>query len=73
MSRHPEWDMMYAAGLTVREIADHCHCNVATIHLHLQVREKYTPGLHTTHAAALARRDPDPPLQRNGEAGSMKS
>lgn len=52
---------MYAAGLTVREIADRCHQNVATIHLHLQVREKYSPGLRATHEAALAGRDPDRP------------
>jgi len=64
VSRHPEWDMMYAAGLTVREIADRCQANVATIHLHLRVREKYAPGLHNTHAAALANRDPDRPSTR---------
>ncbi|KSU66694.1 hypothetical protein AS038_08530 [Arthrobacter sp. NIO-1057] len=52
---------MYAAGLTVREIADRCHQIVATVHLHLQVREKYSPGLRATHEAALARRDPDRP------------
>lgn len=61
VSRHPEWDMMYAAGLTVREIADRCHRHVATIHLHLQVREKCAPGLRATHEAALAGRDPDRP------------
>lgn len=61
VSRHTEWDMMYAAGLTVREIADRCHQIVATVHLHLQVREKYSPGLRATHEAALARRDPDRP------------
>lgn len=56
--------MMYAAGLTVREIADRCHANAATIHLHLRVREKYAPGLHATHAAALTDRDPDRPSTR---------
>lgn len=61
VSRHPEWDMMYAAGLTVREISDRCHQIVATVHLHLQVREEYSPGLLATHEAALARRDPDRP------------
>lgn len=64
VSRHPEWDMMYAAGLTVREIAHWCHANVATVHLHLRVREKYAPGLHATHTAALADRDPDRPSTR---------
>lgn len=61
VSRHPEWDAMYAAGLTVREIAEWCHANVATVHLHLRVREKYSPGVHEIHAAALARRDPNRP------------
>lgn len=56
--------MMYAVGMTVREIADRCHANVATIHLHLRVREKHAPGLHATHAAALADRDPDRPSTR---------
>lgn len=64
VSRHPEWDMMYVAGLTVREIADRCHANVATIHLHLRVREKYAPGLQATHASALASRDVDRPSTR---------
>lgn len=60
-SRHPEWDLMYAAGLTVREIADRCHRHVETIHLHLQVREKYSPGLRAIHEAALEDRGPDRP------------
>lgn len=53
--------MMYLAGLTAREIADRCHQNIATVHLHLRVREKYAPGFHAAHAAALASRDPDRP------------
>ncbi|MGP5383614.1 Helicase associated domain protein [Glutamicibacter arilaitensis] len=51
---HPEWDMMYAAGLTAREIADRCHQNVATIHAHFQSRERYEPGTRATHETALA-------------------
>lgn len=62
VSRHPEWDMMYAAGLTVREISDRCRQKVATVSLHLRVREKkYSPGLRATHEAALAARGPDRP------------
>ena len=61
VSRHPEWDMMYQAGLTVREIADRCHQNVATVHLHLKVREKHQPGLRAAHEAALIERGPDRP------------
>lgn len=61
VSRHPEWDMMYAAGLTVREIADRCHQNCSTIHLHFRVREKYEPGFHARHEAALKARGPNRP------------
>lgn len=64
VSRHPEWDMMYTAGLTVREISDRCHANVATIHRHLRVREKYDPNLRTIHASALVSRDADKPSTR---------
>ena len=61
VSRHPEWEMMYAAGLTVREIADRCRQKRNTVHLHLQVREQYQPGLRATHEAAFAARGPDSP------------
>lgn len=61
MSRHPEWDIMYAAGLTAREIADRCRQNVATIHAHFQSRERYEPGTRATHEAALAARGADRP------------
>ena len=61
VSRHPEWDMMYAAGLTVREIADRCHQKRNTVHLHLQVRERHEPGTRARHETALAARDPDRP------------
>lgn len=44
---------------TVREIADHCHRGVATVHAHFQVREKYEPGTRERHEAALASRDHD--------------
>ena len=63
-SRHPEWEMMYAAGLTVREIADRCHHQRNTVHRHLQVREHYQPGLRATHEAALAARNPERPSSR---------
>ncbi len=61
VSRHPEWDMMYVAGLTVREISDRCHHQRNTVHRHLQVREHYQPGLRATHEAALATRNPARP------------
>ena len=61
VSRHPEWEMMCAAGLTVREIADRCRQKRNTVHLHLHVREQYQPGLRATHEAAFAARDPKSP------------
>lgn len=56
VSRHPEWDLMYSAGLTAREIADLCHANIATVHLHMKTREKYEPGFNELHADALRSR-----------------
>lgn len=53
--------MMYAAGLTAREIADRSHQNVATIHAHFQSRERYEPGTRATHEAALAAKGMDRP------------
>ncbi|WP_141361803.1 helicase associated domain-containing protein [Glutamicibacter uratoxydans] len=64
VSRHPEWDMMYRAGLTIREIAEHCHANVATVSLHLKVRDKYEPNLKDESQAALSKRHPDRPTTR---------
>ena len=56
--------MMYAAGLTAREISEHCKRGVATIHAHFQSREKYEPGTRERHEAALAARGPDRPSTR---------
>ncbi|MFB9164153.1 helicase associated domain-containing protein [Arthrobacter psychrochitiniphilus] len=61
ISRHPEWEMMYEAGLTVREIADRCHQNRNTVDRHLKIREYYLPGLRARHKTAFAARDPDSP------------
>ncbi len=58
VSRHPEWDMMFTAGLTAREIADRCKQNIATVHLHLKNREKYEPDFFAKHTAALEARGP---------------
>lgn len=64
VSRHPEWDMMYRAGLTVREIADHCRRDPRTVHRHVQIRETYEPGFHSEHLANLHLRSPDRPRTR---------
>lgn len=61
VSRHPEWDMMYAAGLTVREISDLCHWQCTTIHAHFKSRERYVPGTRAKHETALAARGADRP------------
>jgi len=75
VSRHPEWDMMYAAGLTVREIATWCHQHDNTVRLHLQVREGYWPGFRAAHEEALAARGPDRPTtgwrRRHSEAAAF--
>lgn len=57
-SRHPEWEIMYAAGLTVREIADRVGWARSTVQRHLQVRESHIPGLRATHTVARAKRPP---------------
>ena len=57
-SRHPEWEIMYAAGLTVREIADRVGWARSTVQRHLQVRESHIPGLRAIHEAARAKRPP---------------
>lgn len=58
VSRHPEWDMMFTAGLTAREIADRCKQNIATVHLHLKNREKYDSEFYAKHVEALEARGP---------------
>lgn len=58
ISLHPSWDRMYAAGMTVQEIADYTHRARSTVHRHLQVREIYSTDLRAVHEAALAARDP---------------
>lgn len=57
-SLHPSWDRMYAAGMTVQEIADFTGRARSTVHRHLQVRETYSTDLRVVHEAALAARDP---------------
>lgn len=61
VSRHPEWDLMYLAGLTVREISDLCRQVPATVHSHVRVREKYEPGYQAKHEEALNARGPNRP------------
>lgn len=51
--------MMYAAGLTVREISEYCHAKRGSVQRHLQLREQYRPGLKAEHEQALADRAQD--------------
>lgn len=47
---------MFAAGITVLEIAQHCKVKAPTVRWHLHAREKYQPGLRAQHHQALAAR-----------------
>lgn len=58
ISLHPSWDRMYAAGMTVQEIADYTQRARSTVHRHLQVRETYSTDLRALHEAAHAARNP---------------
>ncbi|WP_449372235.1 Helicase associated domain protein [Arthrobacter psychrolactophilus] len=65
VSRHPEWEQMYAAGLTVREIADVVKRPRTTIQQHLLIRERYyIPGLRAAFEAARDAREPDWPTRQ---------
>lgn len=57
-SRHPEWEIMYAAGLAVREITERGGWARSAVQRHLQVREIYIPGLRGSHEAAWEKRPP---------------
>lgn len=72
-SRHPEWDLMYSAGLTAREIADLCAHSISTVHFHLRKREQYEPGFQSKHLEALRLRHPDrPSTQWRNQLNMMK-
>lgn len=55
-SQHPEWDQMYAAGISMPEIAALCHAKGNTVRLHFQVLERRQPGTRALHDAAAASR-----------------
>ncbi|ALE05495.1 hypothetical protein AL755_08415 [Arthrobacter sp. ERGS1:01] len=56
VSRHPEWDLMFAAGLNIPEISAHCHAQRNTVWRHFQIRERLEPGTRARHDAAAATR-----------------
>ena len=43
--RHPEWNLMYRAGLSFGRISALCHAPVSTVHRHLQQRTLADPSL----------------------------
>lgn len=48
---------MLLVGLTVREVAETCHRDVATVRYHLRRREHYDPGFRAKHEAAVTARE----------------
>ncbi|MDJ0356644.1 helicase associated domain-containing protein [Paenarthrobacter sp. PH39-S1] len=50
-SSHPEWDLMYRAGLPFGRIAALCHAPASTVHRHLQHRIVIDPGLNEDYQA----------------------
>lgn len=56
VSRHPEWDMMYAAGLSAGEISRAVRAPRSTMQQHMVMREIYEPGTRGRHLAAVAAR-----------------
>ncbi|MCQ9162976.1 helicase associated domain-containing protein [Arthrobacter sp. STN4] len=51
-SAHPEWDQMYAAGLTATRIAELVEAPVSTVKRHLERRRAVDSALAADHAAA---------------------
>lgn len=56
VSRHPEWDMMYSAGLTAGEIARIVGAARTTVQQHMAMRERYEPGTLARHHEAKTQR-----------------
>lgn len=61
VSLHPDWDRLYAAGWTAREITDITGAPGSTVRRHLQVRREYDGGLLAAHEAARAAAGPQWP------------
>lgn len=57
-SQHPEWDLMYRKGLTVKRIADLCHALPQTVGRHIRAQRALCSGMEAEH---LANRPPDTP------------
>lgn len=52
-SLHPEWDLMYRQGLTVRQVADLCGAVRGTVDRHIRLQKQRDPSLHADHEKNL--------------------
>ncbi|MBW4094572.1 MAG: hypothetical protein HIU81_03855 [Acidobacteria bacterium] len=50
-SRHPEWDLMFASGITRSKIAELCHAKRATVFAHFKARIEKDPEVLAVHEA----------------------
>lgn len=50
-SKHPEWDLMYRKGLSVRQIADLCGAKLETVGRHLRLQRTRLPDMQVEHVA----------------------
>lgn len=50
---HPEWDLMYSQGLTVRRIAELCGAVKGTVDRHIRLQKKRDPSLQANHERNL--------------------
>ncbi|WP_461163598.1 helicase associated domain-containing protein [Arthrobacter sp. R4-81] len=48
-SLHPEWDLMYRQGLTVKQIAELCGVVRGTVDRHIHIQKQRDPSLRTAH------------------------
>lgn len=46
---HPEWDLMYSQGLTVRRIAELCGAVKGTVDRHIRIQKQLDPNLQANH------------------------
>jgi hypothetical protein len=63
-SRHPEWDLMYRKGLTVKRIAELCHAAPQTVSQHIRVQRAKYVEMDAEHLANRPPVRPNPPSAR---------
>lgn len=62
-SLHPEWDLMYRKGLTVKRIAGLCHAVPQTVSRHIRIQRAIFADMETEHLANVRPARPRPPSQ----------